>query len=76
MISTTPTKCRHCGRKLSPRAIKYGIDICRKCANFGSKIREKHCPNCDSILDLEGDDYFCHGCGQVYLITQPRKERK
>jgi len=33
---------------------------------------EKHCPNCDSILDLEGDNYICHGCGQVY----PAKESK
>lgn len=39
--------------------------------------KEKDCPNCDSILDIEGDNYICHGCGQVYpIIKTERTERR
>lgn len=39
-----PTKCRHCGKLLSNRAIKLAIDICRRCANsflYGSRKRTR-----------------------------------
>ena len=35
-----------------------------------NRPKEKHCPNCDSILDSQGNHYICHGCGQVYPITE------
>lgn len=38
--------------------------------------KEKCCPNCDSILDIEGDDYVCHGCGQVYPVTRAQKKEE
>jgi len=45
-IPLTPTRCRHCGKPLSPWAVKLGLDICRECANWAGIANKQKAIQC------------------------------